>query len=576
MSLLRLSSLLTVVSTVTLYSCEGMLNQPMPTSVGVDPEDKVPTDPTPTPTDPTPVDPVTETPETMSRQFFPSDTKTLTPPRLFRLTRDQLRFALQDLFAVTLTEVQLNKLGSDAEALGYTNNASALDLQTSNATSMYELFRELARDKTTAGLAAIATCLGNANPGDTCIRNFTKNYGKRIFRRPITLEEEDRFVALYNSVKGGGATVAVSVQYVIESMLRSPSFLFREEVGTPSTSSRILSAQELASALSAALTRRPPDAELAAVASDGGILDAAQLTTQAQRLVAAEATNNTLVNFFQEWLRIKQLPDIEKNTDVFPFYDEALKAAMLEETSTLVRTELRKPEASLQTLMKTSKSFLKQPLEKVYGVAGLTDTAVETQLDPAQRAGLLTQPSLMTVLADESDSHPIRRGLFVLTRALCQSTPALPRNVNVTLPELVAGETKRQQFARHSSDAACSACHKSIDPFGFGLENLDGVGAFRATERGTAIDVSADIQFLPFSKGQTNGPAALSRFLADAPEFHACFVRQLFRYTMGRQETPGDDPLLRAAYLRFTQSQFNIKDLQLFLVTSDTFTQRAL
>ncbi len=581
--------LLTAFFVLSAASCEGLLNQSgssnnldtpgTQTPVNPDPNNPDPNNPDPLePVDPTNPDagpPSAAALQAMAMSFFPSQTTTLTPPRLYRLTQEQLRFALEGLFAVTLTESQIGELGRDTEALGFTNNASALDLQTSNSSSMYELFRTLAKAQTTQ-LPALAACLGQVAPPDTCVRNFIKNFGKKVFRAPVNKAQEDRLAALYTSVKAGGATVAVSIQFVIEAMLRSPSFLFREEVGTVGTGARTLSAQELASSLSAALTRKAPDAELSTKATDGTLTSPAELSAQARRLLNTQATNLTLVEFFKEWLRIKNLSEVEKDETLFPMFDTAMKAAMTEETANLIVGELNKPAASLRELMTTSKSFLKQPLEKVYKVTGLTTTAVETQLDPTQRAGLLTQPSLMASMSDLADSHPIRRGLFVLTRALCQSTPSLPRNVNVSLPDILPGETKRQRFTRHSTDESCRACHKSIDPFGFGLENLDAIGAYRATEQGTNIDASAVVEFLPFSKSNTTTAADLGRFLAVAPEFHSCFVRQMFRYTMGRQETEGDDPLLRAAYLQFANSEYNIKELQHFFVTSPTFTQRAL
>ncbi len=49
----------------------------------------------------------------------------------------------------------------------------------------------------------------------------------------------------------------------------------------------------------------------------------------------------------------------------------------------------------------------------------------------------------------------------------------------------------------------------------------------------------------------TSGPVEALKALTGSAMLKQCFVRQLFRFYMGRQEEPADDPLLRRMFFHF-------------------------
>ena len=55
--------------------------------------------------------------------------------------------------------------------------------------------------------------------------------------------------------------------------------------------------------------------------------------------------------------------------------------------------------------------------------------------------------------------------------------------------------------------------------------------------------------------------------------FKQCFVRQMFRYYMGRSEEPSDDPMLREMFLAFVHND-NLLDLVAMLATSHRIGRR--
>ena len=99
------------------------------------------------------------------------------------------------------------------------------------------------------------------------------------------------------------------------------------------------------------------------------------------------------------------------------------------------------------------------------------------------RSGVLAQPGLLARLASPDQSSPVRRGVFVFDKFLCQPLPPPPANIMATPPNPTPGTTTRERFALHSSTPGCSNCHAKIDPMGFGFEHFDGMGVWRDSSR---------------------------------------------------------------------------------------------
>ena len=77
-------------------------------------------------------------------------------------------------------------------------------------------------------------------------------------------------------------------------------------------------------------------------------------------------------------------------------------------------------------------------------------------------------------------------------------------------------------------------------------ENYDAIGRWRTTDNGLPIDAE-HLRGFP-RRGAASTPARPSTRSRASPtrmRFKQCFVRQLFRFYMGRDEVVADDPLLR-------------------------------
>ena len=116
------------------------------------------------------------------------------------------------------------------------------------------------------------------------------------------------------------------------------------------------------------------------------------------------------------------------------------------------------------------------------------------------------------------------------------NVPALPEDDHNT-----AGLTFRQQLEVHRENAECAGCHSKMDPLGFGLENYDPIGRWRATQADQPIDASG---VLP--TGETfNGPAELKTILLNQKDaFANNFTRKMLGYALGRTVIVSDQPLI--------------------------------
>ena len=78
------------------------------------------------------------------------------------------------------------------------------------------------------------------------------------------------------------------------------------------------------------------------------------------------------------------------------------------------------------------------------------------------------------------------------------------------------------------------------------------------------IDTAGNVAGIPDSN--FSSPAELGTVLAKSAQCQECVVKQYFRYTAGRLESPADRPLIGKALDDFRSSQFRFKELIVSLI----------
>jgi len=102
------------------------------------------------------------------------------------------------------------------------------------------------------------------------------------------------------------------------------------------------------------------------------------------------------------------------------------------------------------------------------------------------------------------------------------------------------------------------------------------LGLRRTTELGKPVDTSGEI--IESGDSALDGPVkdALEMIekISRSERVEQVFVRHVFRFWMGRNETLNDAPVLQAAHKAYRESGGSMKALLTSLLTSDSFLYR--
>ena len=212
---------------------------------------------------------------------------------------------------------------------------------------------------------------------------------------------------------------------------------------------------------------------------------------------------------------------------------------------------------------------------------------------PEERMGILTQASWLVSMSSNFDNHAIHRGRWIRERLLGGRILEVPITVNAMLPnEPHHGLRDRMRVTR---EEYCWKCHKTVDPLGLPFEQFDHIGRYRTAEivvdkeknkattgRRTMTTVPIDTTGAitdsgdPKIDGEVKGPFDLIEKLAQSERVEQVFVRHVFRYFLGRNETLADGPTLVAAHKAYRDSGGSFKALLASLLSSESFLFRTV
>jgi hypothetical protein len=424
-------------------------------------------------------------------------------------------------------------------------------------------------------VAKLVACDLSGGGASACVSGFIERFGRRAYRRPLAGDEVASLQAIWSSTMAQ-SDAQMGIRGVVAAVLSSPHFLFRPEFGaevSPIAGAKKASPFELASRLAGLLWSGIPDEPLLDAAAQGRLSTPQQIATEAQRLLADARGRAATGAFYEQWLGAQLLETATKDAETYPEFDDALKSSLREETRRFIDNLIWEGDARAQTLFTAPYSFINARLAKHYGVQGPADDAtfMRVSFDPTQRAGFLTQGSILTALASPTESSPFKRGAWVRRRVLCQELPNPPDEVPA-LPVPQPGVSLRERASVHSSVAPCNGCHYLIDGLGFGLEQYDSLGRFRTMEQGKAVDSSGEVTSSQDIDGKFNGGAELAKRLSGSVQVQRCVATQWFRYALARNETEADACSLSKLQTDFVAGGGDLKKLMVTLTQTDAFS----
>jgi len=411
----------------------------------------------------------------------------------------------------------------------------------------------------------------SAEERTTKLRDFCLKFTERAFRRPLTAEEQAAYIDRQFS---SAETPEAAVRRVVLLALKSPWFLYRE-IGAAQAAAdgqpHEPSAYDTASRLSFGLWDSLPDEELLKAAAENQLATKEQIAAQAERMLADLRTRSKVRQFFLQWLKIEQIPDMAKNPERYPEFSETVAADLRASLELFLDQTVWSEKSDFRELLLADSLPLNGRLAALYGPgAELTADAPFENVTPSgsDRAGLLSHPYLLAAFAYTETTSPIHRGVFISRSLLGRSLKPPPVAVSPLAPDLHKDLTTRERVALQTNSKACMSCHAMINPLGFTLENYDAIGRFREQEQGKPIDAQGEYLTRSGDKVSFAGVRDLAKFLANSDETHAALVQQLFHYLVKQPIRAYGSERLGELKAEFKDREFNLQKLIVTIVAS--------
>jgi hypothetical protein len=421
---------------------------------------------------------------------------------------------------------------------------------------------------------------GCANDDDACAQSFIADFAHRAFRRPVAAAEVADLRGVYEL--GRETSFERGVQLATQAIIASPSFSYRTEFGDaavdPASGARRLASSELASLLSFWLTDGPPDDELLGAAESGALARPDEVERQVLRLLGSEAARNSVTLTLMAAWGMGNVFGSTKDPTLFPDYGPLLQSTMFEETRLFLNRALWSEGSTIAEVLTSRRSFVNEALAELYGVpfTGSDPTAfVEAELPSSERAGLLTQASLLSARARTDNTSVVARGLFVRSALLCMKPPPPPPEAVIAqVQELLAADlTERERADFRAMTSPCNGCHAGMDGFGLMLENYDAIGRYREELEGAPIDPEVDLGALGYP-GRFDGAVDFVATAAQDPQFTSCMARHLAVYATGEDGLATGDCELEP-FAEAPPSQMSLPEIVASLARSPLLTMRS-
>ncbi|MFM8704161.1 MAG: DUF1592 domain-containing protein, partial [Planctomycetia bacterium] len=249
----------------------------------------------------------------------------------------------------------------------------------------------------------------------------------------------------------------------------------------------------LASRLSYFLWNSGPDEQLLELARKNKLHDSVILREQTDRMLADPKAKRFYKDFAAQWLKLSAISDTTPDPKLFPEYhlpeNDLLKWSSVAETEGFLKL-LADQNAGVKELVDSRRVLANAVLARHYGLTGVDGGDLrELKLpDDSPFGGLWTQPAVMKVTANGTNTSPVKRGVFVAERLRGVHIPPPPPNIEPIATDTSSATSLKEKLALHSGNGSCAACHAKFDGYGFALESFDPAGMFREFYRTTAPD----------------------------------------------------------------------------------------
>ena len=408
------------------------------------------------------------------------------------------------------------------------------------------------------------------------VTQVLQRFMTRAYRRTVSDAQVDKFVAFYQEIRPEFPSFEEAIRETLAMILIQPEFLFLLEPA--GEEKRLIDEFELASRLSYFLWSTLPDERLMELATNTNLRT--NLNAEVDRMLDDPRSQRLVKQFTEQWLKLNLVENVAVNKTRYPGFDDRLKSDMCTETQSMF-AELLKHNSSATELLSSDFTMLNETLAKHYGIDGVLGKSFRRVAIPADshRGSLLSHASILLSNSTGSDSHPVRRAVWIRDRLL--NDPPAPPPPNVPSLEQANPEFHqlpvRKQLEIHRTVESCNQCHRSLDPWGIALENFDALGRWRTElpknsgESAQTQPIDATVE-LPDGK-QIAGAAGLRTYLLQErkEQFARSLVMRLLTYALGRSLELTDQAAVDEVLEQFSKDELRLKGLIHKVVSSEPF-----
>ncbi len=412
-----------------------------------------------------------------------------------------------------------------------------------------------------------------------CARTIFSTLVKHAYRRPATSADLATLTEFYQAGRSEGGSFDDGIEAGLQRVLVDPEFVYRSEpepAAVPAAGSYRVGDLALASRLSFFLWSSVPDDELIDLAAQGKLKDPVVLEKQVRRMMADPKSEALITNFTGQWLGVRSLKTSEPVVNLFPDFDDNLRAAYQHETE-LFFGSIAREDRSILDLLTANYTFVNERLAKQYGIPNVYGSQFREVTLPADldmRRGLLGKGALLTQTSNAARTSPVTRGKWFLQTFLGVSPPDPPPNVPTLKEQPVDSTgnakppTMRQMMEAHRANPVCASCHKIFEPIGLALENFDAVGTWRTMDGESSIDASGVL----VDGTKVEGVASLRDALVRrSDQFVRVVTEKMMTYALGRGVEYQDMPLVRSIVRDSASSNYKFSSIVLGIVNSAPF-----
>jgi mono/diheme cytochrome c family protein len=385
------------------------------------------------------------------------------------------------------------------------------------------------------------------------LKQFARKFVETAFRRPLSDESYKRYV---EHQFAAAKSPEIAIKRAVLLALKSPRFLYPEIPQDTAPDS-----YQVASRLALNLWDSIPDAKLLQAAAEKKLQTRDQIAAQVGRMMTDPRTKAKLHGFYHYWLELERAEGLQKDPKAFPGFDAQVLADLRTSLFLFLDQVVWSDRSDYRELLQANYLLLNKRLAKFYGKEVADDGFERVDFDPKQRAGVVTHPYLLAAFASSKSTSPVHRGVFLTRTIVGMTLKPPPMAISFDEAKFDTHLTMREKLTEMTKNDNCMACHGTINPLGFSLENYDAIGRWRTEDNHKPINAVSNFSTDEGDTIRLTGPRDLVKFAAETPSGHRAFIHLLFHHTVKQEVNVYGPDTLENLRQSFTSSGFSVRKL---------------